>query len=174
MLRGVRAAEKPPGVFHCFWAGLGVMLTKSERSKGCPGVVGKRLPPPGVIIMDEGRARSFFDGGVEGGSMRVRPEGKAGDGDAARYRRRSAPSSPDLLPVVVAILLGRRFRFLLRIGGVRGGDDRLASTRKECMPRISSSSSEGAAKFSDVRSTEGRRVPRKNDTSGPFEVVKCC
>jgi len=84
MLRGVRAAENPPGVFHCFCAGLGVMLTKSERSNGCPGVVGKRLPPPGVVIIDDGRARSFLDGGVDGGSMRVRPEGTAGEGDAAR------------------------------------------------------------------------------------------
>ena len=38
----------------------------------------------GVVIIDDGNARSFLGGGVEGGSIRVRVEGMAGDGEAAR------------------------------------------------------------------------------------------
>lgn len=73
------------GVFHGFCAGLGVMLTKSAKSNPWLGVVGKRLPPPGVIIIDDGKSSLlFFCGGVEGGSMRVLVERTAGDGEAAR------------------------------------------------------------------------------------------
>lgn len=72
------------GVFHGFCAGLGVMLTKSDMSNSWPGVVGIRLLPPGVVIIDEGKARSFFGGGVEGGSIRVLVERIAGEGDCAR------------------------------------------------------------------------------------------
>lgn len=62
------------------------MWTKSEKSKLRPGVLGNGLPPPGVVIIDDGRASlAFFGGGVEGGSilllsLRV----FAGEGDAAR------------------------------------------------------------------------------------------
>lgn len=72
------------GVFHGFWAGLGVMWTKSEKSKARLGVFGNTLPPPGVVIIDDGSASLFFGGGVDGGSMRVLPCGLAGDGEAAR------------------------------------------------------------------------------------------
>lgn len=84
-LRGVFALLRPSGVFHGFCAGLGVMCTKSEKSKPIPGVLGlKRLPPPGVVIMDEGSASLiFFAGGVDGGSIRLLG-GLAGDGEAAR------------------------------------------------------------------------------------------
>lgn len=85
-LMGVLVPLTLTGVFQGFCAGLGVMLTKSAKSKAWLGVVGKRLPPPGVIIIDEGRSSLlFFGGGVEGGSMRVLVDGlTAGDGDAAR------------------------------------------------------------------------------------------
>lgn len=68
------------------WAGLGVMLTKSENSKAWEGVLGLPKgsipePPPGVVIIDEGRAR-FLGGGVDGGSMRERD--CAGEGEVAR------------------------------------------------------------------------------------------
>lgn len=76
------AEPNASGVFHGFCAGLGVILTKSEKSKAWPGVLGNRLPPPGVVIIEDGNAR-FFEGGVDGGSMRVFT-GLAGDGDAAR------------------------------------------------------------------------------------------
>lgn len=56
MLRGVRVAERGTGVFHGFWAGLGVILTKSEKSKCWLGVLGNRLPPPGVVIIEDGRS----------------------------------------------------------------------------------------------------------------------
>lgn len=72
------------GVFQGFCAGLGVMLTKSAKSNGWPGVAGNRPPPPGVVIMEDGRARSFFGGGVDGGSILVRVDGMAGEGEAAR------------------------------------------------------------------------------------------
>jgi hypothetical protein len=74
------------GVFQGFCAGLGVMLTKSAKSNAWLGVVGNRLPPPGVIIIDEGRSiLLFFCGGVEGGSIRVLVDVlTAGDGEAAR------------------------------------------------------------------------------------------
>lgn len=80
-VRGV--LEKP------VWAGLGVMLTKSEKSKDWEGVFG---PPKvasnpwtwfGVVIMDDGKAR-FLGGGVEGGCIRAREVGFAGEGEVAR------------------------------------------------------------------------------------------
>lgn len=79
----------PPaiGVLHCFCAGLGVMWTKSEKSKLRPGVFGNGLPPPGVVIIDDGRASLvFLGGGVEGGSILLlfSLRGLAGEGDAAR------------------------------------------------------------------------------------------
>ena len=65
------------------------MLTKSEKSKAWDGVFGPPKtesnpdPPPGVVIIDEGNAR-FLGGGVEGGCMRAREVGLAGEGDVAR------------------------------------------------------------------------------------------
>ena len=98
--------------------------------------------------MDDGSASLFFGGGVEGGSIRFLG-GFAGDGDAARYRSRSAPSSPDLASCEVAFSLGFLRRVRLLIGGVRGGDTRmLLATWKEWVGR-SSSSSEVAAWFAD-------------------------
>jgi hypothetical protein len=77
--------------------------------------------------------------------------------------------------VPFASLPRRMLTLRVRMGGVRGGDDWPWSIWKECRGRRSSSSSSaGAAKLGDARSTEGRRVPRKKDTSGPFDVVKCC
>ncbi len=76
-------APRATGVFHGFCAGLGVMWTKSEKSKARPGVLGKGLPPPGVVIMDDGKASLFLGGGVDGGSI-LFLGGLAGDGDAAR------------------------------------------------------------------------------------------
>lgn len=63
------------------------MWTKSEKSKAIPGVLGKNgFPPPGVVIIDDGRASLLlFGGGVEGGSIRpLRDCLTAGDGEAAR------------------------------------------------------------------------------------------
>lgn len=70
-------------------AGLGVMFTKSEKSKPWDGVLGppntdkRPLPPPGVFIMDEGKS-SFLGGGVEGGCIPALDVGFAGDGEVAR------------------------------------------------------------------------------------------
>ena len=75
-------ADKLTGVFHGFCAGLGVMFTKSEKSKPWPGVLGNMLLPPGVTMADEGRP-AFRWGGVEGGSILLRAP-TAGDGEAAR------------------------------------------------------------------------------------------
>lgn len=171
---GVLTEEKASGVFHGFCAGLGVILMKSAKSKCCPGVVGNRLPPPGVVIIDDGNAISLRGGGVEGGSIRViLAVDMAGEGEVARYMSKSAPSSPTFsFGAPLPSLPRRRFTLRLRMGGVRGGDD--GSTWKEWIGSRSSSSSAGAAKLGDVRSTEGRRVPWKKETSGPFEVVKCC
>jgi hypothetical protein len=58
------------------------------------------------------------------------------------------------------------------MGGVLGGEDRMFSLN-ECMGIVSSSSSEGAAKFGDVRTSVMVRDPRKKETSGPVDVVKC-
>lgn len=150
------------------------MLTKSEKSNGCPGVAGKRrlLPPapPGVVIMEDGKPGSLLGGGVDGGSI-LDLLFTAGDGDAARYSSRSAPSS--LLPFSFSLL--RRFRDRVRIGGVLGGEAWLRLTWKECIgSRSSSSSDKGVTKLGEARSTDTRRVPWKKETSGPFEVVKCC
>src|ERR1700709_2958816 len=96
--------------------------------------------------MDEGKA-IFLGGGVDGGCIRALPVGFAGEGDVARKRSRSAPSSPDL-PVLPLLCRPKLPRFRTG-GGVRGGDDRMLN---ECVGRASSSSSEGAAKFVDWRS----------------------
>ena len=60
------------------------------------------LPPPGVTIIDEGSA-GLRGGGVDGGWIRALMAGFAGDGDVARYRSRSAPSSD--LPLFFLLLL---------------------------------------------------------------------
>lgn len=170
-LIGVRAVDVGPGVFHGFCAGLGVMLTKSAKSKPCPGVLGNKLPPPGVVIMDEGRSSLLlFGGGVDRRSMRPRLALTAGDGDAARYSNRSAPSSPVFPLAPLSRLLGSE-RFCM--GGVRGGDDCRLLGANECAGNKSSSSSEGAAKFGEASSLVMRRE-RKKETSGPADVVKCC
>lgn len=136
---------------QAFCAGLGVICTKSEKSNACDGVCGlpyddRSPPPPGVVIMEEGSARDFW-GGVEGGCIRARDTGLAGDGEVARYSRRSAPSSPDL---PFFSLFRRPALERLRIGGgVRGGDDRML---KECAGSVFSSSSDTAAKFSEISS----------------------
>lgn len=85
-LTGVLVAVSETGVLNVFCAGLGVMLTNSAKSNAWLGVVGNMLPPPGVIIIEEGRSiLLFFRGGVEGGSIRVLVEVlTAGDGEAAR------------------------------------------------------------------------------------------
>ena len=87
-LRGVRVEVRVTAVFQSFCAGLGVILTKSAKSKAWLGVLGNKFPPPGVIIMDDGKSNlpllGVLGGGVEGGSMRVRVERTAGDGEAAR------------------------------------------------------------------------------------------
>ena len=62
-------------------------MTKSAKSKFCDGVLGKfernpLPPPPGVVIMDDGKARDL-GGGVDGGCILDRV-GFAGDGDVAR------------------------------------------------------------------------------------------
>jgi hypothetical protein len=91
-----------------------------------------------VFIMDEGNAM-FFGGGVEGGCMRRLAAGFAGDGDVARYRRRSAPSSAVLFGLTVRSFVKR----LLAAGGGVRGEDR---TLKECIGSASSSSSDGEVK----------------------------
>lgn len=61
----------------------------------------------------------------------------------------------------------------MRIGGVRGGEERILVGLNEWMGKRSSSSSEGAAKLGDVSSRLIRRCWKK-ETSGPPDVVKCC
>lgn len=58
---GVRLPKAP-----C--AGLGVTLTKSEKFNCWPGVLKPAMkpPPPGVFIMEDGRA-AMLEGGVDGG-----------------------------------------------------------------------------------------------------------
>jgi len=118
---GVLTEVSANGVFHGFCAGLGVILTKSAKSKGCPGVLGKKLPPPGVVIMDEGNAMSLRCGGVDGGSMRDLD--MAGEGEVARYINRSAPSSDFSFSAVFASFPRRILTLRGRMGGVRGGED---------------------------------------------------
>lgn len=154
------------GVFHGFWAGLGVILTKSAKSNAALGVVGNKLPPPGVIIIDEGKSSllllGVLGGGVEGGCIRVLVDDlTAGEGEAARYRSKSAPSSPDLAPpfapVAAAFLFCLFFRERVRIGGVRGGDDRMLAGSNEWMGSKSSSSSSGTTKLGEVKSLAANR-----------------
>ena len=153
MLRGVLAVERATGVFQAFCAGLGVILTKSAKSNPCPGVLGKRLPPPGVVIMDDGSSYLFFAGGVDGGSIRVLFDLTAGEGEAARYKSRSAPSSPVFPPLLApSSLLRLDGNERPDIGGVRGGEDRTVGTWNECAGKRSSSSSSGAVKLGDVNS----------------------
>jgi hypothetical protein len=77
------------------------MLTKSAKSKFCDGVFGppntdrRFVPPLGVVIIEDGSGE-LFGGGVEGGCILARVDGIAGEGEVARYNKRSAPSSPDL------------------------------------------------------------------------------
>jgi hypothetical protein len=106
----------------------------------------------------------FFGGGVDGGWMRARDAGLAGEGDVARYRSRSAPSSPDL--PALSLPLRPKLPRLRPGGGVRGGEDRRL---KEWVGRASSSSSDGAAKLFSCCMW----APRKNGKSGPADVVKC-
>jgi len=118
---GVRidAGVMPPGVaFHARWPGLGVILTKSAKSKFCPGVCG----PPNTegVIIEEGSAM-FFGGGVDGGCMRDLG-GFAGDGDVARNSSRSAPSSPDF-PFLLSLERRPKLPLLRFDVGVRGGDE---------------------------------------------------
>lgn len=159
-----------PGVLgHGRWPGLGVILTKSEKSKFCDGVCGapntdsSPEPPPGVVIIDEGRA-IFLGGGVDGGCMRALEAGFAGDGEVARKRRRSAPSSPDL--PFLSLPLRPRLPRLRAGGGVRGGEECML---KEWVGRASSSSSDTAAKLFSCMCA----APRKKGKSGPADVVKC-
>lgn len=87
-------------------------LTKSAKLNCWPGVLKPVMP--GVFIMDDGNAW-FLEGGVEGANTRddLAP-GLAGEGDVARYRSKSAPSSPPTLRCRIA---------RLRVGGgVRGGE----------------------------------------------------
>ena len=149
MLEGVC---KVRGVFEKpFCAGLGVIWTKSEKSKLFEGVLG---PPKvasrpwicwGVVITEEGRAR-FLGGGVEGGCIRAREVGFAGDGEVARYNSKSAPSFTDF-----PFLSSRRAPFRLRPGGGVRGEDLMLN---EWAGKVSSSSSDGDVKPEEI-SSEG-------------------
>ena len=121
---GVRPAT---GVrLHGPCAGLGVMLTKSDKQKFVPGVFGPkpRKPFPVVpgVMWEDGRGVDFIGGVVGGWTMVLARDAPfAGDGEVARYMRRSAPSSP---------VFGVRDQetwliFLIRRsgGGVCGGDE---------------------------------------------------
>ena len=187
-LTGVLVA-RATGVFQGICAGLGEMLTKSEKSKPWPGVVGKRFPPPGVTIIEDGRSRrplpALCWGGVLGISSSVEDDCcvardvdlTAGEGEAARYMRRSAPSSPDL-PLALLLppaSLVRRLRLRVCMGGVRGGDAARTTVLalKECAGKRSSSSSDGVVKLGEASSLGWIRFWKK-ETLGPVEVVKCC
>lgn len=107
-------------------AGLGVTLIKSEKQKLVPGVVGpnprKPLPVVPGVICEDGSGVDL-QGGVEGGWMMVLASAGpfAGEGEVARYIKRSAPSSPVLGVRDQETLLN----FLIRRsgGGVVGGDE---------------------------------------------------
>ena len=107
-----------------------------------------RPPPPGVVIIDEGRAM-FRGGGVDGGYMRLLPVGLAGDGEVARYSNRSAPSWPDLPLLFLKVLLGPEVARPRPEGGVRGGEEPMFMEviLKECIGSMSSSSSDPTMKF---------------------------
>ena len=124
------------------------MLTKSAKSKVWEGVFGAPNtprkpppPPPGVVIIDEGSA-GFLGGGVEGGCIRARAVGFAGEGDVARYNNKSAPSSPDF--PFLSLLRRPKLPRLRRGDGVRGGDE---LTLKEWTGSEFSSSSEPPVKL---------------------------
>lgn len=124
-------------------AGLGVTFTKSAKLNCWLGVLNP--PTPGVDIMAEG-ATCLFEGGVDGANTRADlTPGFAGDGDVARYRSKSAPSSP------AALLLRWRAARLLVGGGVRGGEDRYADDliRYGRADKCASSSSETWPKGGD-------------------------
>jgi len=99
-------------------------------------------PPPGVFIMDEGNA-GFLGGGVEGGAIRVREVGLAGEGDVARNSSKSAPSSPSL--PFLSLFRRPPLPRLRMGGGVRGGEERMALN--EWTGSEFSSSSDIAAKL---------------------------
>lgn len=105
------------------------------------------LPPPGVPMTDEGRA-ACCEGGVEGGgSLEVLASRLAGEGELARKRRRSAPSSPRIgLPPFWLRVVLVRFG-----GGVRGGEEPIIDevNWKECIGRSLSSSSEGGSEVGE-------------------------
>lgn len=155
-----------------------MILTKSAKSNAWDGVFGPpnpaiRPPPPGVVIIDEGKAM-LRGGGVDGGYMRLLPVGLAGEGEVARYNNRSAPSWPDF-PLFLKLLLCPEVARPRPEGGVRGGEEPICMEviLKECMGSISSSSSDPAIKFCVWLSPGKLEVPRKSDMSGPADVVKC-
>lgn len=83
--------------FQAACAGDGVMLTKSEKSKLFPGVVGanpQAAPFVEGVICDDGSGVDLQGGVVGAWTMVLAPLFCAGDGEAARYMSRSAPSSP--------------------------------------------------------------------------------
>lgn len=111
--------------------------------------------------MDDGNACAL-EGGVYGANTRedLTP-GFAGGGDVARYRSKSAPSSPPAL---------RRRAARLRVGGgVRGGEARKAEfIEKEWVGRTSSSSSEICPKGGEAGMVETSEV---KDKLGPWELA---
>lgn len=92
-----------------------MILIKSVKLKPVCGVWGA----PGVFITDDGRADEF-DGGVVGVNFAfgITP---AGEGDVARYIKRSAPRSPAGLFAFPGLAI--------RLGGVRGGLEWKACSR---------------------------------------------
>lgn len=106
---------------------------------GPPKIERSPDPPPGVFIIDDGSGE-FLGGGVDGGCILAREVLTAGDGEVARYKSKSAPSSPDL-PVFSFCIRFMLARFRIG-GGVLGGEERIL---KECVGNKSPSSSEGAS-----------------------------
>ena len=131
--------------------GLGVTLTKSAKLKPAHGVLRskpRKARPPGVDIMDEGSGVCFV-GRVEGGNIGVLVTRIAGDGEAARKRRRSAPSFPPFVwedwGELSKALLRRRAERARSGGGVRGGEEDIWGSEdswKEWSGRSWSSSSD--------------------------------